>query len=312
MPTEYWRSPETIDHLNRLERPGFAVEFLRRNADYRRDFARTQRQIARASRRCRDRPRRSRSAMGVAFSPMTRVFPSGLEPVTWLPELSPGTLILETAPSGFEPLSSLIPRNSAQSSLIDTDDEGRELVVVDGSGELHIRSARRSDRHTFCRSAAARHLVRTSARRRTALRPPSSWPAHQTSSLRPSPDASAEAPARPASARLRRSRTWGRPTRRRGEMILRSEHARLPSVEWKDFPRPAHRQPSHSRLDCARRTRLSQTSARRLTRTSDPPERTAITCARPALRLRRDISAPSPARTRGDTPPRKSLSTPNA
>lgn len=49
MPTEYWRSPETIDRLNRLERPGFAVEFLRRNADYRRDFVRTHRQIARAS-----------------------------------------------------------------------------------------------------------------------------------------------------------------------------------------------------------------------------------------------------------------------
>ncbi len=49
MPTEYWRAPETIDRLNRLERPGFAVEFLRRNPDYRRDFVRTQRQIARAS-----------------------------------------------------------------------------------------------------------------------------------------------------------------------------------------------------------------------------------------------------------------------
>jgi hypothetical protein len=49
MPTEYWRSSETIDRLNRLERPGFAVEFLRRNHDYRRDFERTQRQIARAS-----------------------------------------------------------------------------------------------------------------------------------------------------------------------------------------------------------------------------------------------------------------------
>lgn len=47
MPTEYWRSPETIDHLNRLERPGFAVEFLRRNAEYRREYAQTQRQIAR-------------------------------------------------------------------------------------------------------------------------------------------------------------------------------------------------------------------------------------------------------------------------
>jgi hypothetical protein len=47
MPTEYWRSPETIDRLSRLERPGFAVEFLRRNAEYRREYAQTQRQIAR-------------------------------------------------------------------------------------------------------------------------------------------------------------------------------------------------------------------------------------------------------------------------
>ncbi|MCQ8280142.1 DUF6499 domain-containing protein [Acetobacteraceae bacterium KSS8] len=47
MPTEYWRSPETIDRLNRLERPGFAVEFLRRNALYRRDFVRTKRHLAR-------------------------------------------------------------------------------------------------------------------------------------------------------------------------------------------------------------------------------------------------------------------------
>lgn len=47
MPTQYWRSPETIDHLNRLERPGFAVEFLRRNAEYRRDYAQIERQIAR-------------------------------------------------------------------------------------------------------------------------------------------------------------------------------------------------------------------------------------------------------------------------
>ena len=49
MPTEYWRSPETIERLKRFERPGFAVEFLRRNAEYRRDYARTQRQIARSS-----------------------------------------------------------------------------------------------------------------------------------------------------------------------------------------------------------------------------------------------------------------------
>lgn len=47
MPTENWRSPETIERLNRLQRPGFAVEFLRRNNEYRRDFARTERLIAR-------------------------------------------------------------------------------------------------------------------------------------------------------------------------------------------------------------------------------------------------------------------------
>ncbi|MET4373263.1 hypothetical protein ABIA99_005985 [Bradyrhizobium sp. LB12.1] len=46
MPTQYWRSPETIERLNRLERPGFALEFLRRNPDYRSDFARTERVIA--------------------------------------------------------------------------------------------------------------------------------------------------------------------------------------------------------------------------------------------------------------------------
>jgi hypothetical protein len=47
MPTSFWRSPETIERLNRLERPGFAVEFLRRNPRYRRDYKRTMQQIAR-------------------------------------------------------------------------------------------------------------------------------------------------------------------------------------------------------------------------------------------------------------------------
>jgi len=47
MPTQDWGSPETLERLNHLERPGFAVEFLRRNADYRRDYSRTQRQIER-------------------------------------------------------------------------------------------------------------------------------------------------------------------------------------------------------------------------------------------------------------------------
>lgn len=47
MPVTDWRSPETIEQLNRLDRPGFAAELLRRNSAYRRDYARTLRQIER-------------------------------------------------------------------------------------------------------------------------------------------------------------------------------------------------------------------------------------------------------------------------
>lgn len=47
MPIADWRSPETIEQLNRLDRPGFAAELLRRNPAYRRDYARTVREIAR-------------------------------------------------------------------------------------------------------------------------------------------------------------------------------------------------------------------------------------------------------------------------
>ncbi len=46
MPFSFWRSSEAMEQLNRLDRAGFAVEFLRRNAGYRRDYARTLRQIA--------------------------------------------------------------------------------------------------------------------------------------------------------------------------------------------------------------------------------------------------------------------------
>lgn len=47
MPISFWRSSDAIEQLNQLERPGFALEFLRRNASYRQDYARTLRQIAR-------------------------------------------------------------------------------------------------------------------------------------------------------------------------------------------------------------------------------------------------------------------------
>jgi len=47
MPIAFWQSPETIERLNRLERSEFAVEFLRRNPRYRRDYKRTIKQITR-------------------------------------------------------------------------------------------------------------------------------------------------------------------------------------------------------------------------------------------------------------------------
>lgn len=46
MPRSFWRSEDAVEQLNQLERPGFAFEFLRRNAAYRGDYARTQRRIA--------------------------------------------------------------------------------------------------------------------------------------------------------------------------------------------------------------------------------------------------------------------------
>ena len=47
MPISFWRSSDMIEQLNRLDRSGFAVEFLRRNAGYRTDHTRTLHRIAR-------------------------------------------------------------------------------------------------------------------------------------------------------------------------------------------------------------------------------------------------------------------------
>jgi hypothetical protein len=64
-----WRSPETVDYLNRLDRPGFAVEFLRRNTSYREDYAQTLRSTARLA----DDPSPAKSALarrwGLCFRP---------------------------------------------------------------------------------------------------------------------------------------------------------------------------------------------------------------------------------------------------
>jgi hypothetical protein len=46
MATLLWKSRDVLDRLNRLDRSAFAIALLRRNAAYRRDYARTLRQIA--------------------------------------------------------------------------------------------------------------------------------------------------------------------------------------------------------------------------------------------------------------------------
>jgi hypothetical protein len=47
MPVSFWKSSDVIEQFNRLDRAGFAAEFLRRNDGYRDDYSRTLRQIAR-------------------------------------------------------------------------------------------------------------------------------------------------------------------------------------------------------------------------------------------------------------------------
>lgn len=57
----------------------------------------------------------------------------------WLPEVSPATLILEPAPSGFNTTTSFDTGAFSPVPVERTDADGREVVIVDGADELHIR-----------------------------------------------------------------------------------------------------------------------------------------------------------------------------
>lgn len=65
--------------------------------------------------------------------------PAGEEPGIWLPEVSPGTLILEPAPSGFT--ATAVIDLGVLGEIVDdrSDADGREVAINDGSGELHVR-----------------------------------------------------------------------------------------------------------------------------------------------------------------------------
>jgi hypothetical protein len=159
--------------------------------------------------------------------------PVGPEPVTWLPELSPGTLLLDAAPSGFDPVS-LDPSRLGSIVADRTDDEGREVVIVDGTGELHIRlrnelAARRPMillpvglSSVDLRLDVASRFVRRLHGQTIGLLPQA---------------------LRLTMQRKRRLvqllhafdiHDMGGGPRDVAEIILRSEHAQLPSVEWKD------------------------------------------------------------------------------
>jgi hypothetical protein len=49
MPTNFWKTPDSIKQLNDLDHSGFALEFLRRNTKYRQDYRETLRRIERGA-----------------------------------------------------------------------------------------------------------------------------------------------------------------------------------------------------------------------------------------------------------------------
>ena len=169
--------------------------------------------------------------------------PVGSEPVTWLPELSPGTLLLDAAPSGFAPVA-LDPSQLGSIVADRTDDEGREVVIVDGSGELHIRlssdlAARRpmillpiGVASVDLRLDVASRFIRRLSGQTIGLLPRAlrltTQRKHRLVQLLHAFDI----------------HDMGGGPRDVAEKILRSEQAQLPSVEWKD----SHARRSANRL----------------------------------------------------------------
>jgi hypothetical protein len=152
----------------------------------------------------------------------------------WLPEVSPGTLILEEAPSGFATVIALdaTPIGSVVTDIEDAD--GHELVLVDGTEALHVRLG---NNRSSKRPALLVPLDITSLELRldVALR--------FARRLRGQPGKLLPAALRLTTQQKRRFvqllhafdiHALGGGPRDVAELVLRSEHARFPSVEWKD------------------------------------------------------------------------------
>lgn len=151
----------------------------------------------------------------------------------WLPEVSPATLILEPAPAGFDAAISFDPDSFGSSLVERTDADGRELVIADGSGELHIRL--KDDRATQRPAVLLPRDSMFELRLDVALRFVRRLGGQRVNFL-------------PAALRLTSFQkrrliqllhafdvhdTGGGP-RDVAMEVLTSDHAQLPSVEWKD------------------------------------------------------------------------------
>jgi hypothetical protein len=231
MPTAAWRSPETAERLARLDRAGFAAEFLRRNPDYQRDFRRTARAIA-SGRLAPDEAAAGLARRWGCLRAPDPDAPDGSEQTYWLPQVSPETLVLDIAPAD---LGQPPPLDLEVLGRVTTDtrhDGRRHLALADPYGDIRLTLA--SD-DALARPAAIVPLdagfeLRIAALQRLARRRGGRSPA---------------APNKTALTPLQRRRLVqllkahdiheaGGGPRDIAAFVVRSSQARLAAVEWKD------------------------------------------------------------------------------
>jgi len=153
--------------------------------------------------------------------------------VLWLPEVSPATLLLDPAPPGFSDAAAIDPTRLGLLAAAIVDGDERELVIIDGQDELHLRlrrpeSGERSavllpiDATFELRLEVALRFVQRMRGERTKLLP---------AALRLTPMQKTRL------VRLLHAfdiRDAGGGPREVASDVLNSEQARLPAVEWKD------------------------------------------------------------------------------
>jgi len=154
-------------------------------------------------------------------------------PALWLPEVSPSTLIIDPAPAGLVPPSSLDSTRLGALAADVSDGGERELVILDGENELHLRlrqpeSAERPavllpiDATSELRLQVALRFIRRLRGQRTQLLPPA---------LRLTVQQKARLVHLLHAFDIHDA---GGGPRDVASEVLASEQARLPSVEWKD------------------------------------------------------------------------------